>query len=229
MGQLMIEITDITKSYGRKHVLKGASFTANAGECIAIVGANGSGKSTLLSILSGTSKPDGGSFVLNGKYNFFKKHSLINRYIGYVPQENPLITDLSVKDNLKLWYCNSVLDMEEELEDGVLHMLGIDTMLKYKVSKLSGGMKKRLSIGIAIANNPSILILDEPSAALDLVCKNSIKDYLVAYKKNKGTVIITTHDEDELSICNKIYAVSDGRLNEISPHLRGTDLLKYIK
>lgn len=222
-----VKVEGVYKSFGRKKVLTGASLTAKQGECVAIAGLNGSGKSTLLSILAGVQRADRGTAVVNGT-DIFKDKKAAGKMIGYVPQENPLIQDLTVKDNLKLWYCDSPLDMEKELQEGFLKILGIDKMLKQPVKKLSGGMKKRVSIGISMWADPSVLILDEPSAALDLVAKKDIRDYLKLYLKRQGTVLIATHDEDELDICDKIYVVSGGVLRETSRELRGDKLLEEI-
>jgi ABC-type multidrug transport system ATPase subunit len=86
---------------------------------------------------------------------------------------------------------------------------------KYPVEKLSGGMKKRLSIACALAKDPPILILDEPGASLDIVCKEDIKNYLKSYLKNGGTVIITSHEEAELDLCNRMYLLQNGVLTEL--------------
>lgn len=209
----MIEVNNICKRYGRRTILNNVSFTINKGDCIGIIGTNGSGKSTLLSILSGTLKADSGEFIINGK-NALKHPDIIRRLIGYVPQDNPLINELSVLDNLKLWYCNSAIGLKKELEDGILKYLGLDSILKMQAGKLSGGMKKRLSIGIALAEHPPILILDEPEAALDIVCKRDINRYLNHYLETGGTVIITTHDENEISLCNRVYLMKDQSLTK---------------
>lgn len=223
----MLEVKNIKKSYGKKEVLKDISFSANKGDCIAIAGLNGCGKSTLLSILSGTLKSDGGEFIVN-EVNILKDPGKRKGLIGYVPQENPLIGELSVRDNLKLWYCDSHLDMDKELEDGVLHMLGIHEFVDMTVNKLSGGMKKRVSIGCSVAYDPAVLILDEPSAALDLACKENIAEYLRAHIARDGIILITTHDEAELSICNKLLVMKNGELREEDVSLRGKDLLAKL-
>lgn len=223
----MLEVKEVYKSYGKKNVLKGASFSAEKGDCIAIAGTNGCGKSTLLSILSGTLQSDGGSFLVKGT-DLLKEPGKRKGLIGYVPQENPLIDELSVRDNLRLWYCDSHLDMEEELKNGVLKMLGIDEFVDMTVSKLSGGMKKRVSIGCAVAYDPAVLILDEPSAALDLACKENIRVYLKEHLKREGIILITTHDEAELSLCTKLLVMKDGVLHEEDKSLRGAELLKHL-
>ena len=102
--------------------------------------------------------------------------------------------------------------MKRELEDGILRMLGIGDFLKTTVSKMSGGMKKRLSIGCAVATKPPILILDEPMAALDLVCKKNISEYVRHHKASGGIVIISTHDVLELGLCDEWYIMKDGLL-----------------
>lgn len=224
----MLKVSGIAKNYGKKTVLRDISFTAEQGECVAIAGANGCGKSTLLSILAGTLKPGAGEFEAFGQ-DIFRNPKERERLIGYVPQENPLIPELDARDNLKLWYCNSRYDMAEELEKGVLAMLGIPEFLDVKVSAMSGGMKKRLSIGCAVANDPAILILDEPSAALDLVCKASIRQYMEEFKKRKGIILITTHDEDELRICDRLLVMKEGVLSEADPSTHGDALLELIR
>ena len=131
--------------------------------------------------------------------------------------------ELSVYDNLRLWYPDKA-ELAQELEEGFLQILGIPSFLKVPVSKLSGGMKKRVSIGIALSGMPPVLILDEPSAALDLVCKEDIRRYLQIYLERKGTVVITTHEESELSLCGSLYVMKDGKLAEVDRTLRGKEL-----
>ncbi len=223
----MLEVRNVYKKYGKKEVLKGINFSAEKGECVAVAGLNGCGKSTLLSILCGTLKCDRGEFLVKG-VDILKNPSKRKGLIGYVPQENPLIGELSVRDNLRLWYCDSHLDMEEELKSGTLKMLGIDEFTDVTVNKLSGGMKKRVSIGCAVAYDPPVLILDEPSAALDLACKENIRAYLSGHLKRDGIVIITTHDEAELSICSRLLVMKDGTMHEESNELRGLELLKHL-
>ena len=91
-------------------------------------------------------------------------------------------------------------------------MLGVDTFVKTTVSKMSGGMKKRLSIGCAIAKNPPILLLDEPMSALDLACKQAISAYLQKHKQAGGIILLATHDVIELELCDRWYIIKDGRL-----------------
>ena len=204
-----IEIRNIHKAYGKKQVLKGVGLTASGGSCIGILGSNGSGKSTLLCLLAGVLRADGGSFLYDGK-DLLQDSKLRSTLVGYVPQGTPLIEELNAWDNLLLWYDKSTL--KQELKSGILALLGIDSFLKVRVSKMSGGMKKRLSIGCAMSGRPPILLLDEPTAALDLACKQRIFRYLQTYKQSGGLLILTTHDAMELELCDALYILKDGVL-----------------
>ena len=206
-----MKIENIKKNYGKKQVLKGISFSAKEGECIGVLGVNGSGKSTLLNILSGIQKGNDGDFSYND-ISLLKNAKKRSEGVGYVPQSTPLLEELSARDNLRLWYDEE--QMEKSLKTGVLGMLGIGEFIKVPVCKMSGGMKKRLAIGCAVAHNPKILLLDEPSAALDLVCKERISNYLLDFKKQGGIVILATHDVQELPLCDRLYILKDGVLEE---------------
>ena len=220
---MKIEIVNIEKRYRKKQVLRDISFTAEGGNCIGILGANGSGKSTLLSILAGVLKRDSGAFLFDGE-DLFKNPARRTQLVGYVPQGTPLIEELTAKDNLSLWY--DAKTMEKELKSGVLKMLGIDKFLKVTVNKMSGGMKKRLSIGCAMAKRPPIMLLDEPTAALDLVCKESISEYLQIYKKSGGLLLLTTHDVTELALCDHCYIIKEGKL---VPFVFDGDIKKLVE
>lgn len=206
---MKIEIKQIRKKYRKNEVLSQVSFEAETGMCVGILGSNGSGKTTLLTVLAGVQKPDSGAFWRDGE-NLFEKPKLLAKLTGYVPQGTPLLEELNAWDNLRLWYDKETL--ERELSEGVLAMLGIPDFIKVRVSKMSGGMKKRLSIGCAVAHLPEILLLDEPSAALDLVCKERIAAYFRQHKEKGGILILATHDVREMELCDKWYILKDGML-----------------
>ncbi len=218
-----IEIKNIAKKFKKKQVLRDICLTAEPGQCIGILGANGSGKSTLLSILAGVQRCDGGSFLCDGT-DLFQDTRKRSQLVGYVPQGTPLIEELNAKDNLLLWYDRET--MKTELESGVLHLLGIGEFLNVTVSKMSGGMKKRLAIGCAMATKPPVLLLDEPTAALDLACKQHIADYLRHYKQEGGLLLLTTHDVMELSLCDTWYIIRDGVLE---PFVFDGNVQKLVK
>ena len=220
---MQIEIKHISKSFRKKQVLRDIVLKGESGSCIGILGANGSGKSTLLSILAGVQSCDGGEFLCDGT-ELLKNAKKRGEMVGYVPQGTPLIEELTARDNLLLWYDKQT--MEQELRDGVLSLLGIGEFLKVPVSKMSGGMKKRLSIGCAMVKKPPILLLDEPTAALDLSCKQSIAAYLRHYKQSGGLLLLTTHDVLELELCDAWYIIRDG---ELVPFAYDGDVQKLVE
>ncbi|MBS7194696.1 MAG: ATP-binding cassette domain-containing protein [Eubacterium sp.] len=206
----MIEVKNISKRY-RNTVLDDISFTAEKGQCVGIIGANGCGKTTLLSIMAGVNKAQSGKIYYNNE--LADKKSVFKKYIAYVPQENPLIDELTTKDNLLLWL-GSNKKIKDGFENGVLKDLGIDEFLNKQVNELSGGMKRRLSIGISLSNNAPIMLLDEPGSALDIYGKQEVNSYILNYVKNGGTVVMSTHDRDEIDLCTKLYKIEDGILKE---------------
>ena len=220
---MKIEIKDIHKKYGSRPVLQGIDLEVEAGTCVGILGSNGCGKSTLLSILAGIQPGDRGEFLIDGN-DLFRYPRERSRLVGYVPQGTPLIEELTAYDNLRLWY--SKQELQKSLEGGVLAMLGVDKFLKMPVSKLSGGMKKRLSIGCAISGRPPILLLDEPMAALDLSCKQNISRYIKAHKAQGGIVLMSSHDTLELALCDHWYILKAGKL---TPFAYTGDLDELVK
>ena len=206
---MMIEIKQIQKKYKKKAVLTDINLDVQEGSCVGILGGNGSGKSTLLSILAGVQKADNGSFLWGGA-DLFKNEKIREEILGYVPQGNPLMEELTAWDNLRLWYEKD--ELKKELDGGVLDMLGIPDFLKVPVRKMSGGMKKRRSIGCSVANHPKLLLLDEPSAALDLICKERIGNYLKDFKAQGGSIILATHDVQEIELCDAWYILKNGML-----------------
>lgn len=205
----MFVISDVKKNYGKKQVLKGVELSIAPGECIGLLGVNGSGKSTLLNILAGVIPAKSGSFSFEGR-DLMKDRRLRESLVGFVPQNPPLIEELNARDNLLLWYEPEA--MKKSLEVGLLKALGIDGFLKTAVGKMSGGMKKRLSIACAMSRNVNLMLMDEPSAALDPVCKEQIKAYVRDFCAAGNSVIISTHDITELEICHRLYVLKDGRL-----------------
>ena len=222
---MKIEIKSVTKSYGKKQVLKGIDLIAEGGKCIGILGGNGCGKSTLFSILAGIQTAGSGEFFYDG-VDLFKNPAERAALVGYVPQGTPLFEELSAKDNLSLWY--SKQEMEAELAGGVLKMLDIDTFLGTTVSKMSGGMKKRLSIGCAVAKSPPLLIMDEPMAALDIACKQKISEYIRRHKEKGGCVLIASHDVMEITLCDAWYVMKDGVLHSFEYTGTTEDIVKSL-
>lgn len=194
----MIELRDLYKSYGKKKVLEGISFTAHAGELIAIVGRNGSGKSTLLKIMAGIIKPDSGEISYYDK-DVLKNPKIIRRLCGYLPQTDPLMEDLTVRDNLRLWGAN-----KKNLTRDLLEEFMLEDILKLPVKKLSGGMKRRVSFVAATIHKPAILLLDEPTLALDMENRYIIRGWIENYRKRNGIVLMVSHEREEIQFSDQI-------------------------
>ena len=194
-----MEVTEISKSYGKQQILDRISLQIAEGTCVGIVGANGCGKSTLFRILAGVEKADAGKV--------FSKER-----IGYVPQADALLDELSVKDNIRLFASMSGRKISDADVRSLCEKFSIGEFIQSRVDRLSGGMRKRVSIVCALLGNPEILILDEPSAALDIVFKEELKQYIREYTDRGGSVLLTSHDRDEMALCDKLYVMKDRKL-----------------
>ena len=194
--KIIINVSNIRKHYGRQEILKGVTFSAGQGECVCITGRNGCGKTTLLSILTGIEQCDSGTVQMPAG----------NVKIGYLPQINPLLERMSVKDNIKLW-CN-----DKEEYERLVQKYSLEEMLSKKVSHLSGGMKRRLALACAMAGNPTLLIMDEPTAALDVENKALLHREMGKYAASGGTIIMVSHEKEEMDLATSCYYMENGTL-----------------
>ena len=213
MKSTSIDIVGLKKRYGKRDILRGVSLSIEFGSCIGILGGNGSGKTTILSILAGITDADEGAVICEG-YDLLKDAKRSRFLVGIIPQCNPLIEELSAKDNLLLWHDRKYLDISAK--EGIIRDLGITKFINKRVSTLSEGMKKRLSIACAVKEHSKILLMDEPSAALDIAAKEVIHEYIKKFTAIGGIVILVTHDEGELGLCDRHYILKDGVLNDYS-------------
>ena len=202
-----LTVRHIQKSYRHTEVLKDISFSAKSGECIGFIGDNGCGKTTMLSILVGVENADAGKVMVDGKGTRGKLSSLVK--VGYVPQINPLPDNLKVRECLKLW-CDS-----RQTYDYIVKRYDLEDIDGKKISKLSGGMKRRVAVACAMASDPDILVMDEPTAALDVKYKALIHDDMKAFTKNGGLLIIVTHEREEMDMCNRCYRIIGGINEEV--------------
>nr|WP_317379452.1 ABC transporter ATP-binding protein [uncultured Faecalimonas sp.] len=218
----MIQVSNLSKYYGKKRILQEINFTAACGECVAIVGRNGCGKTTLMQILAGGLKPDCGEIRYFGQ-DPLKNFRYYRKYCGYVPQELPLLGELSVRDNLRLWGA----DRSEQYE-WIVDTFDLGEIMKIPVQKLSGGMKRRLSIACALAKWPPILLMDEPATALDLYYKDWLCSWIREYRKMNGIVVMTTHDEKEIMESDKCLVMCEGHLREVTEGCRKMEQIRKL-
>lgn len=227
----MLKAEHISFSYHRKQVLKDVSFQADNGEMLGFIGKNGCGKSTLLSIMSGALPCQGGLVTYDG-HPLFQKKKELSKLIGFVPQLNPLFPELSVKDNLAL-FClpdkKTRSESEKEVSAGDLFSsLELTEVFRTPVRKLSEGMKKRVSIASVLQNHPSILILDEPTAALDLPCKELIHSVLLDFLSKGGIALMTTHEEPDFFICDHLFVLKNGILSSVEKNQPKNQLIQQM-
>jgi len=202
---MVLKVEHIAKKYKNNFVLRDISFVARDGECIGFVGANGCGKTTLLSILVGVEIPDKGKLTLDGK-KLSLKSGISRSHVGYVPQINPLPERLTVKECLKLW-CD-----DKEAYHKALTRYDLADIEKKQIGKLSGGMKRRVAIACALSNDPDILVMDEPTAALDIHYKELIHGDMSKFVERGGLLIVVTHEKEEIEMCTTCYKIENGEI-----------------
>lgn len=216
----MIELTDINKTYPGAvpvHVLKGVHLHIDKGELVSIMGASGSGKSTLLNILGILDNYDTGSYVLDGKLikNLSENQAADyrNRMIGFVFQSFNLINYKTALENvaLPLFYQGVPRRKRNMLAMAELEKMGLADRAKHLPGEMSGGQKQRVAIARAMITNPSIILADEPTGALDSQTSKDVMQVFHDLNRNEGkTIIIVTHDPGVGAQADRLIRISDG-------------------
>lgn len=215
----IVEINNLVKTYENGHIkaLNGIDLTIGEGEFVSIIGPSGSGKSTLLNMLGALDLPDSGSINVAG-YDLISNKNL-NEFraqkIGFVFQLHNLIPNLSVVENIEIPMFTSKLSNSEMRKRALdlLDVVGLRDKASLKPSKLSGGERQRVAIARALANNPSIILADEPTGSLDSKTSTKILKQLIDLHKSKNvTLIIVTHDMDVANLADRVIEVLDGQL-----------------
>lgn len=208
----MLKIENLKKSYGEVKAVKEVNIEIEKGEIIGLLGPNGAGKSTTISMISTLIKPDSGTITFKGE-NILSNPKVIQKVLGIVPQEIALYPTLTGYENFKFWgsaYGLKKSELKNRIEE-VSEIIGIKDRLKDKVEKYSGGMKRRLNIGVALLHNPEILIMDEPTVGIDPQSRNHILETIKELNRNGMTIIYTSHYMEEVEfLCNRIYIMDEG-------------------
>ena len=208
-----IKTSNLTKQYKTTTAVNKLNLEIHQGELFSLLGVNGAGKTTAIKMLSCLTMPTDGDGVIYG-YSIIKESDQIKRLIGVSPQETAVAPNLSVKENLEL-ICGIhgfTKDKTEEKIRELTGQLGLDTVLKRKTGKLSGGWQRRVSIAMALISEPKVLFLDEPTLGLDVLARHDLWE-VIRSLKGKITMILTTHYMEEAeALSDRIGIMKEGRL-----------------
>jgi ABC-type multidrug transport system ATPase subunit len=198
----ILSAENVHKSYGRKHVLRGVSFEANAGQLVAILGENGSGKSTLLRILAGGDESDRGSVERGGK-------------LGYCPQEQVLYPYLTIDEHLELFACAYGLaaDVAKKRGDALAERFDFARHRDEIVEELSGGTRQKLNLALALLHDPAIVLLDEPYAGFDIESYRAFLSWADDAKREGRCIVLITHLVFEEERFDAILRLRDGKID----------------
>ena len=217
---MILKAEKITKKFGDQTALNHVDLTIENGEFFGLLGPNGAGKTTMIRILSTLMLPTSGQVLADGEV-LTRNRTDLKKKITVMTQEYTLRNDMSIAEVLEYQGRLYHVPRNERKERAaqLMDMTGLYHHKEKLIRHLSGGMKKRLSIVCALAKDPEILILDEPGASLDIIAKNDIINYMKKYISQGGTILIASHEEGELSVCNKKYLMCNGVLTEMESHL----------
>ena len=210
----ILETKDLRKSFGDRAAVDGVSFSVGESESYGLLGPNGAGKTTTISIVCGLLRRDSGDVLVAGQ-PLTEKSVKSKAAIGYVPQEIALYEDLSGVENLKFFgrlYGISGKELEERTNLS-LELVGLSERGRDRVSKYSGGMKRRLNIAAGLLHRPKLLILDEPTVGVDPQSRNAILENVEALKGEGLAVLYTTHYMEEAErLCDRVGIIDQGKI-----------------
>jgi linearmycin/streptolysin S transport system ATP-binding protein len=209
-----IEVLDLHKSFGETRAVQGVNFDVQQGEIFSLLGPNGAGKTTTISMLSCLLRPDGGDARVMG-HSIKDSQMGVKSVLGVVPQEIALYEDLTARENLTFWgkmYGLHGGTLKKRVEE-VLEVIGLQDRAKERVGKYSGGMKRRVNIGVALLHKPKVIYMDEPTVGIDPQSRRNILDSVVALKDQGMTVLYTTHYMEEAQeLSDHIGIMDHGKL-----------------
>jgi lipoprotein-releasing system ATP-binding protein len=215
----MIELDNITRSFGTLQVLKGISLKVERGEVVSITGPSGAGKTTLLQIMGSLDKPDGGSVLYDGQditgMNEKEISAFRNRHIGFVFQFHQLLPEFTALENITIPMLigGSSMGQATARAKELLAMMGLADRAEHKPSELSGGEKQRIAVARALANRPDVILADEPSGSLDSKNKEELHNLFFSLRDKLGqTFVIVTHDESLASKTDRTIHLLDGTI-----------------
>jgi ABC-2 type transport system ATP-binding protein len=210
MDHLAILVQNMKKSFGENHAVQGVSFEVEQGEIFSLLGPNGAGKTTTISMLSCLLRPDDGDAQVMG-HSIRTDDMGVKSVLGVVPQEIALYEDLTARENLMFWgkmYGLRGAVLKARVKE-VLDVIGLSDRANERVGKYSGGMKRRVNIGVALLHKPKVIYMDEPTVGIDPQSRRNILDSVVALKNQGMTVLYTTHYMEEAEELSDHIAIMD--------------------
>jgi len=222
-----IEVKNLKKLFGDFQAVQDANFKADAGEVLSLLGPNGAGKSTTISMLSGLLTPTEGDAYIMG-HSVTKEPEAAKKSLGVVPQDIALYPDLSARENLVFWgkmYGLRGAALKQRVDE-VLEIIGLTDRQKDLVGKFSGGMKRRVNIGVALLHKPDVVIMDEPTVGIDPQSRRHILDNVKELNQQGMTVLYTTHYMEEAAELSHHIAIMDkGKVIAYGTH---AELIKMV-
>jgi len=217
----ILRVENLSKVYGKKsteiQAVNNMNFSVNKGEFVAIIGASGSGKSTILNLIGGIDAPSNGKVIIDGQdmytLNDDKLSALRRRKIGFIFQSYNLIPVLTVEENIKMPILLDDNKPEKKYIQELMSLLGLEDRKNHLPNELSGGQQQRVSIARALANNPSIILADEPTGNLDKKNGSEVIRLLTStVKKYSQTLILITHDMEIANLADRVIQIEDGKI-----------------
>nr|WP_262984504.1 nodulation factor ABC transporter ATP-binding protein NodI [Trinickia symbiotica] len=213
MSNNTIEFLEVEKRYGDKTVVDGLTFHVRTGECFGLLGPNGAGKTTTLKMLLGIAEPDAGTIRLCGE-TIPARARFARQRIGVVPQFDNLDPDFTVRENLLVFgrYFGLSASKTRAMVPMLLEFARLENKADARVSELSGGMKRRLTLARALINDPDVLVMDEPTTGLDPQARHLIWERLRSLLGRGKTILLTTHFMEEAErLCDRLCIIEEGR------------------
>jgi ABC-2 type transport system ATP-binding protein len=204
---MSIKVTSVSKIYKTQKALNAISFSANKGQIIGFLGPNGAGKSTMMKILTGFIKPNSGTVFVN-EIDVLQNPIEAQRNIGYLPEHNPLYTDMYVREYLQ--FQAAIFKVDKSQIELCIEKVGLTVEANKKINQLSKGYQQRVGLAAAILHNPKVLILDEPTTGLDPNQLVEIRELIKELGKDK-TVLFSTHIMQEVeAVCDRVIIIKKG-------------------
>lgn len=220
-----IQVTQVEKRYQSLRALAGVSLTIEEGEFFGLLGPNGAGKTTLISIIAGLARADAGTVTIHG-HDVVADYRQARRALGVVPQELVFDPFFTVRETLRMQSGYFGLKHNDDWIDEIMHNLGLADKADTNTRALSGGMKRRVLVAQALVHRPPVIVLDEPTAGVDVELRQTLWQFISRLNREGHTVVLTTHYlEEAQALCNRIAMLKAGRVVALD---RTANLIKRI-